>query len=180
MLSSLGPQTAWLCTPAWLEIKREADASLPLETGGVLLGFWSPDSNEPVATHVVGPGPNGVHREDGFIPDYDFQEREIATLYEESGRRLSYLGDWHTHPGGSAHMSRRDRACLRRIARHPEARVVRPLMLVLAGGDPWKPTIWQGESRRRWFWRIWSVQQLQVAIGRDSLQESPLLGGGHR
>ena len=141
------------------------DARLPKETGGVLLGYWRAGSGEPVATHVVGPGPNAVHREHGLIPDYDYQEDEIATLYRASGRRLSYLGDWHTHPGGDSRMSRRDRACLRRIARFARARAPNPLMLILAGGDPWTPVVRQGRMRRRLLWRVWSVRQLRVAVG---------------
>lgn len=51
---------------------------------------------------------------------------------------MTYLGDWHTHPNGSPALSRKDLRTLRRIARHPAARISQPVMAVLAGG----PAAW--------------------------------------
>jgi integrative and conjugative element protein (TIGR02256 family) len=125
----------------------------PAETGGVLLGYWVEEGGEPVVTHAIGPGPEAVHERTRFIPDDEYQYAEIARLYRESGRRLSYLGDWHTHPGGAAYLSRNDRATLRRIASYAAARAPRPVMLILAPGPNWEPSAWNGILSNRLLWR---------------------------
>lgn len=122
-----------LMAPVVGQMVSEAVARFPDETGGVMLGWTVHDATH--VRHVVGPGPNARHGPTGFHPDSTWQEQVIADLYQDSGRRLSYLGDWHTHPRGVARPSRLDRATLRTIARHPPARCPQPLMLIL-GGEP--------------------------------------------
>lgn len=106
------------------------------------MGYWTKD--DVVITDVVGPGPNAFHDKHRFYPDSQYQERRVAEIYEQSGRLSTYLGDWHTHPGGSARLSRRDRRTLRAIGRSPDARCDRPVMLVLAGQeDNWVVAVWR-------------------------------------
>ena len=104
----------------------------PLETGGVLMGYVDRRAAAVVVTHVVGPGPGAVHERTAFSPDQEWHESEVARLYAESGRTCTYLGDWHTHPDGQPVLSSADRATLRTIARSPEARCQRPLILIAA------------------------------------------------
>ena len=114
----------------------EADAWAPLETGGVLLGVA--DGANVWIDAVIGPGPAAIHRKASFTPDANYQQQQIATIYEASGRRVSYLGDWHTHPGSTPNLSWRDRRTLRAISRTVNARQPSPLMIVIGYGDPWR------------------------------------------
>jgi integrative and conjugative element protein (TIGR02256 family) len=75
----------------------EAAARYPLETGGVFMGYWA-DDRTAVVTQAIGPGPNAYHHRHRFAPDQEWQTTEIAEYYRASGRRETYLGDWHTHP----------------------------------------------------------------------------------
>lgn len=118
------------------EMVHEANAKAPLETGGVLLGVS--DGANIWIDAVIGPGPGAVHRRMSFSPDAGFQEQQITEFYEASGRRATYLGDWHTHPGTAPYLSWRDRRTLRAISRTPSARQPTPLMLVFGYGDPWR------------------------------------------
>lgn len=135
--------TLWLGAPAWHALISEADDKAPLETGGVLLGYFGAAASEAVVTEIVGPGPNADHRRMGFTPDAEYQEREIARRYAKSGRISTYLGDWHTHPMGAGALSLRDADTLRRIARCRSARVPLPLMLIAHGDSEWRATVWQ-------------------------------------
>lgn len=138
------PQALWLARQVLSALVEEASRAAPAETGGVLLGYRAAPDGEPVATHAVGPGPGAIHERHRFVPDHEYQLAEIARLYEESGRRLDYLGDWHTHPGGAAYLSQSDRATLRRIAAARAARASRAVMLILAPGPDWEPSAWLG------------------------------------
>jgi integrative and conjugative element protein (TIGR02256 family) len=140
---------------------REASLRFPLETGGILLGVAT--SNDVWVEAMIGPGLASEHWPTRFVPDAGYQQGELARMYEESGRCLQYLGDWHTHPNGSPALSWTDRRTLRRIALDPDARQTRPLMMILGYGGPWKPAVsrYVGTS---WYqpWGLVSNLQLEL------------------
>lgn len=131
-----------------IEMAIEADTRAPLETGGVILGV-SDEDNVWIDT-IIGPGPTAVHSRHSFSPDSNYQERQIACAYEESGRRLTYLGDWHTHPGSSPALSWRDRRTLRDISGSDTARQPRPVMLIWGYGNPWRVAAWRYHPSGWW------------------------------
>src|SRR5665647_1501067 len=139
--------TAWYADDVIEIMLGFADEARALETGGVLLGYAT--ETEWVVGAVVGPGPDASHWATGFTPDAEWQAERIAELYEASGRRLQYLGDWHTHPAGSAVPSKLDRRTLRRIAHSSAARCPRPLMAILAGSSDESWTLGSYVSIRR-------------------------------
>lgn len=134
----------WVADGAAKNLVAEASRKSPLETGGVLLGYQVGDGSLTVVTAVVGPGPNAQHSRTGYVPDHEYQEQEIASTYATSGRCTTYVGDWHSHPGGALYLSRTDVRTLRAIARHKGARLARPVMIVAASGRPeWDIGVWQ-------------------------------------
>ncbi len=127
---------------------EEGERTFPRETGGVILGYWARPFDEVVITEMVGPGPNAQHADRLFLPDSEYQEREIANRYERSGRNHTYLGDWHTHPKSRSCLSRLDRRTLSGIALFPAARNPSPLMIILGGKERWSYQVWRGEYFR--------------------------------
>lgn len=128
-------------------VLQEAERALPNETGGILMGY-ADSAGTPVVTHVIGPGPTARHSRTAFMPDSRWQQRHVDAIYERSGRRHTYLGDWHTHPGGAAFPSLRDLRTLRRIAKFAPARVCSPVMLILGGRATWEGVAWHWRDRR--------------------------------
>jgi len=154
----------WIAQHVLESLRDEADRRFPRETGGVLLGYRAADTGELVVTGAIGPGPRAIHDEGRFRPDQRYHVAEIARHYVKSGRTLSYLGDWHTHPGGDGRLSTRDLTCLRTIANCREARVRRPIMLVLAGGPEWRPFGWLYVGGWRCLRRQSIAQPLAVSL----------------
>lgn len=142
----------WLRPSAVEDMLNEASARSPLETGGVLLGYIAPATapEEVMVEAVIGPGPHSRHFKRRFEPDNAWQTREIAARYEASGRITTYLGDWHTHPGGVPLPSRRDQKTARTIARTKSARMAHPLMLILGSNpdDDWRLVVYRSDGRR--------------------------------
>ena len=132
----LKSSTVWLPPSVVVQLERESERCRPLETGGVLLGFLDRDDlGKLQVISASGPGPRAIHRHNSFTPDALWQERQIADTYEQSGRIVTYLGDWHSHPGGAEGPSRLDRKTAARIARTTAARARYPLSLILV--NPW-------------------------------------------
>lgn len=135
----------WISEGVFLNLIEEAERTYPLETGGVLAGYFA-ENGEPVVFAAIGPGPTAVHRRYRFKPDHAWQCHELDILFEQSSGLWTYLGDWHTHPDGVPQMSWLDRRTLRAIARHSYARTPQPLMLI--GGGTSRNWSWVGHQYR--------------------------------
>lgn len=130
--------TIWLSRALEQHLIASANALAPLETGGMLLG-WR-DGADRIVTDAIGPGDRALHGRYAFLPDHEWQRKELAFAFAESLGDLDYLGDWHTHPGGHAEMSAIDHATLRRIGRR-----VPGAMTLIAAGDRdrgWRMGAW--------------------------------------
>ena len=156
----LSPDYCFLTHAVVEAMVREAADRAPDETGGVLLGVSS-DSGVWVQS-VIGPGRNAIHRRTSFVPDAEFQRLQIGEAYTAAGRRLEYLGDWHSHPQTAAYLSKIDVKTLRGIAKHKEARQPRPVMAIVAGGDPWRLAVWR--LRQRHFFVKRTPEALRIVV----------------
>lgn len=131
----------WVRSACIRDMLVEANRMSPKETGGVVLGYHAEGSV--VVSAMIGPGPGAKHGRFHFIPDHDYHVKEVARIYRESKRTITYLGDWHSHPWGGGSPSWRDEKTLERIASFPAARIDRPVMLIVSGGLPWRLSVWQ-------------------------------------
>jgi integrative and conjugative element protein (TIGR02256 family) len=111
------------------EIREESERFAPLETGGVVLGWREGRGMVLRVAEIVAAGPGARRERSRFEPDGPWQRARIAELYEASGRTLSYLGDWHSHPKGGGPSSL-DRSTARRIAATPQACCSHPVLLI--------------------------------------------------
>ena len=139
----------WLPSRLHDECIVEADRFYRRETGGVLMGYWH--DVHAIVTSIIGPGPEALHGTHHFEPDQQWQVAEIARHYTATGRRETYIGDWHTHPGAkTAHLSWTDQRILRRIINTPSARVPHPVMIVVYGAPgTWQTGAWLASLKPR-------------------------------
>jgi len=122
----------WLNGRARQKMLAYANASFPLETGGMLLGYEA-NNGEAVVTSIIGPGPHARHFRDRFVPDAEYQQAELEAHYTRTNGGETYLGDWHTHPDGESDLSNRDKRTLHHIATTPASGTANPVMLIMAG-----------------------------------------------
>lgn len=133
----------WVDETALERMAADAEAYFPLETGGVLAGYFA-DNGDAVIRAVIGAGPSARHQRLRFEPDHLWQCERLDDLYVDSDGLAVYLGDWHTHPRGSPLVSWLDRRTLLKIAQHPDAHCASPLMVIGAGG----PSQWDWVAHR--------------------------------
>jgi integrative and conjugative element protein (TIGR02256 family) len=114
----------------------------PCEVGGWLLGYWTDDQEDVFVTHATPPGPRGLPW--GVrISGYGHRER-FDVAWTASGGHVTFLGDWHTHPGGETTPSERDLRAMQKLADGDSFGTPEPLIAIVSTPRwPWS------RSRRR-------------------------------
>jgi integrative and conjugative element protein (TIGR02256 family) len=153
----------WIDRALLRRLAVEADAARPDETGGVLLGHRN--GRDIVIRAVVDAGPRAQRWPTGMRPDADYQAAEVEAAFAASDGAITYLGDWHSHPGTLSVPSRRDRKTLRNIATDDEAQCQEPLMLIVGGDDhAWEPAAWTGCLGRLGRWGPLTVHEQGIRL----------------
>jgi integrative and conjugative element protein (TIGR02256 family) len=159
---------AWIRHDVLNRIQQEASDKAPLETGGVLAGYFSADDRNVVITEMVGPGPKAKHEKCTYIPDYSYHREEVGRIFDASNGFISYLGDWHSHPDSMAYMSYRDKQALLNIAQFKFNYVNRPVMLILGGTcngieNIWNPKLWRIlRNKHKILWGKWDYIPFEI------------------
>jgi integrative and conjugative element protein (TIGR02256 family) len=153
--------------PVWIPdvllatLADEAERSRPLETGGMLVGWRV--GTEVVVTGVIAAGPRAQQARDSFEADGAWQQQQLEETYRKSGRTVTFLGDWHSHPQGRPRPSLRDRETAALVARSEGTRAPQPLTLILArraGAWRLRCFVVAGGSLRRTRIRVHSAGQM--------------------
>jgi integrative and conjugative element protein (TIGR02256 family) len=104
-----------------------------VETGGILLGRYTPDLECAEVTMVTGAPSDSQAGRTWFNRGTAGLQRLVLRLWRE--KREYYLGEWHYHPGAAPTPSRTDITQMRKIATDPKRACPEPV-LVIVGGDP--------------------------------------------
>lgn len=111
-----------------------------LETGGILVGSYSPDGAVAQVDEAL-EAPEGSES-----TPFDFLRgccgmRE--TLRQMWGLHQHYVGEWHFHPHGSARPSPRDRRQMAEIGEDALYQCPRPILIVISGNaNDWNLDVW--------------------------------------
>jgi integrative and conjugative element protein (TIGR02256 family) len=100
----------------------------PKETGGILLGSYTPSLELAVVTEVTGPPDDSRKGRFGFWRGVRGLQSLVGRLWKE---RQYYLGEWHVHPDGPPVPSGTDEEQMRAIAESPVYQCPEPLLLIL-------------------------------------------------
>lgn len=120
---------------AMAKIVAIADRAHPNEGGAALYGRYTEDGKTAV---IEGVAPESKNSGGGR---FDFKRGALGLagffrrLFERSGGEKYYVGDFHSHPGGSPVPSRTDEETQFSIARDGNSRCESPIM-VIVGGTP--------------------------------------------
>ncbi len=120
-----------------------ADAALPHEEGGILLGSRD-GRGDRFVRHVIGSGPGARRARTWLEVDHDWQNRRIRELADRGGD-AAFLADWHSHPDATdAALSRLDVATLAKLAGFTPLGCHDPAMMILfRGADGWRAGAWR-------------------------------------
>jgi integrative and conjugative element protein (TIGR02256 family) len=100
----------------------------PDEVGGWLLGYWAAGNIAVVLTHATPPGPRGAPS--GVTISAAGHAARFEEAWQRSAGHVTFLGDWHTHPGGAPLPSSTDGAALERLAENSDFGTPTPLIAI--------------------------------------------------
>jgi integrative and conjugative element protein (TIGR02256 family) len=110
-----------------------------LETGGILVGFYSSDSKLAVVTHISNAPEDSRRGSFSFTRGVRGLQEWLLKLWQKPIRQY-YLGEWHFHPASTATASEEDISQLHKIACSEKYHCPEPILLIL-GGSP--KGVWQ-------------------------------------
>lgn len=120
----------------------------PWEIGGWLIGYWTTDRAAVVVTHATRPAVRGTPF--GIEISAKGHRRRFDEIYDQTGGRATFLGDWHTHPGGGASPSGTDRTALKQLATDPDYDTPEPVIAIVSTGrlirTPHQTRWWQRDA----------------------------------
>lgn len=115
--------------PVAASLRKLAAKAHPLETGGLLLGWWEGNALA-IVDCVEVPDPH-AGRSSWLRREKVAQQALSRVLADRDDPHLGYVGDWHSHPADVG-ASRPDLRELRRVSRQYERQVA--LAVVRYGG----------------------------------------------
>jgi len=124
----------WLKKNLREKIIEDSQSFLPLETGGMLIGYKDIFGNL-VITILIDGGPDAIRLEDSFIPDGKFQQEKLEEFFHQSRGVLTYLGDWHSHPYSYPYMSNLDLKTIKKIAKYKSSKTPNPIFIIIGTSE---------------------------------------------
>lgn len=119
------------------------------ETGGILLGMRRGPHLDVI--DLTWPGPEDIRTPTRFVRQ-DPSHQELATkAWHSSDRRVTCVGEWHTHPSGAANPSMLDRRAWNSVAQQANGSACAFVIVSPRG------------------WRVWLL-----SVGRDDPIVAPL------
>lgn len=116
-----------------LEGLKECTDSGFHETGGILVGYYTPAHDCAIVTILSGPPEDSIRGPRLFIRGTKGVQRWISHLWRK--QRHFYLGEWHYHPGGAPDPSQDDREQMQKFSKDRKLKCPEPILLII-GGNP--------------------------------------------
>ncbi|MFD2788043.1 Mov34/MPN/PAD-1 family protein [Hymenobacter rubripertinctus] len=133
--SADGHQCLQLSTEAVMVIRDQALRKHPLETGGILVGYYSANPRLATVVLVTPPPPDSKHGPTHFERGVHGLKQLLVEVKRQTPS-LHYLGEWHTHPAHEARASGPDIRQMNRFALWRQYGVKNPLLLIIGGVPP--------------------------------------------
>lgn len=115
----------------WRKLKNICQAGTDMETGGILVGYYTRAHDRAVVTEVSEPPSDSTAGKRWFQRGVAMLQKWLHELWTRKTRY--YLGEWHLHPMGAPNPSSTDIREMARIARSIRFRCPEPILLLVAG-----------------------------------------------
>ncbi len=114
----------------WQSMVQECASAGEMETGGILIGYYTPDKATAVVTKAVGPPVDSERGHTWFRRGIAGLSAVLRRLWDQP-RRTYYVGEWHYHPAARVEPSPDDLEQMVKISRASNYQCKEPIMLVI-------------------------------------------------
>lgn len=97
---SMGAYVAYMDKGLEAKLFKLREASLPSETGGILLGYWDFNVNALVLVDALPAPSDSVANRESFVRGTDGLLDTLVEVKRRTAGIVSYVGEWHSHPRG--------------------------------------------------------------------------------
>lgn len=116
------------------ELARLCTKSGELETGGVLIGYYTNDLSTAVVTELTGPPKDSKRGHSWFFRGVAGLKELLAQRWRQP-RKHHYIGEWHYHPANHVEPSQEDITQLIEISKNQDYHCKEPLMIIAGRGS---------------------------------------------
>ena len=127
-----------------------------METGGILVGFYSPKHDDAIVTDISIPPSDSKRSRASFVRGTAGLQVWLNALWTRE--QQFYLGEWHFHPSASPHPSADDIQQMRFNAEKENLQCPEPVLLIVGGTPPHE----------------WSVSAFVSPRGQRSIEMMPM------
>lgn len=103
------------------------------ETGGILVGYYTPAHDCAIVTALSGPPEDSIRKSFLFKRGTQGIQSVILRLWQE--KKHFYLGEWHFHPRGASIPSHLDIEQMKALSKNKKLKCPEPILLII-GGNP--------------------------------------------
>lgn len=96
----LGPFTGYMDKGLEAKLFQMREASLPSETGGILLGYWDFNVNSLVVVDALPAPSDSVSDRESFVRGTEGLLDALNEVQRRTAGVVGYVGEWHSHPKG--------------------------------------------------------------------------------
>ena len=115
---------------SWNQIERECSGAGQIETGGILVGYYTDDESTAIVTDAL-PPPDDSGRGPTWFNRGVAGLRKLLVSRWRRTRRTYYIGEWHYHPASHITPSDDDLAQMRGISKDARYQCREPIMLII-------------------------------------------------
>lgn len=126
-----GKYTVSISSEAFEDMVRLAREQAPVETGTALVGSYSDDGHQAVVTALAPMSADSRGERFRFHRGVAGLRRFLSRVFNSSGGRTHYVGEWHSHPGGAPVPSATDEENAMEIAVDPKAQCAECIFVIL-------------------------------------------------
>ncbi|MHB8089804.1 MAG: Mov34/MPN/PAD-1 family protein [Anaerolineaceae bacterium] len=119
-----------ITTNAHNALERECSKNENLETGGILIGYYSDDHATAIITEITTPPSDSSAGHTWFHRGIHGLQSILLNRWQHTSTRTYYIGEWHYHPALQVIPSNEDNNQMKDISRSQNYQCKKPIMLI--------------------------------------------------
>jgi integrative and conjugative element protein (TIGR02256 family) len=115
---------------AMISLDKECSRNENLETGGILIGYYSVDHSVATITEITTPPSDSSFGYNWFLRGITGLQAILLNRWQHVNTRTYYIGEWHYHPAFHVIPSEEDVKQMEKISRTQSYHCKQPILMI--------------------------------------------------